>query len=211
MDIAGCTPLAGARVDVWHARADGLYSGYAHQGDDHAIDTSGGTFMRGTQIADAQGEAVFRSVYPGWYEGRTTHVHFKIFVDAKHLLTGQMFFPDALSEYIYGHVSDYARKRTRDTFNANDDIALMDKARGGYCDLREEATGYLATLIVGVDRTAAPVAAEMPGPPLADGTRPPPPPGGFRGPPPEGLPPPRMTRPEVGIVPGIPLSRQKRG
>src|SRR5207247_7448936 len=91
MDAANCTPIAGARVDVWHTRADGYYSGYPGQGDRRNVDTSGGTFMRGTQLADARGEATFRSVYPGWYAGRTVHVHFKIFIDDKDMLTGQMY------------------------------------------------------------------------------------------------------------------------
>jgi len=58
--------------------ADGYYSGYPGQGDKQNVDTSGGTFMRGTQIADARGEVWFHSVYPAWYMQRTVHVHFKI-------------------------------------------------------------------------------------------------------------------------------------
>src|SRR6202043_918760 len=64
MDAADCTPVSGARIDVWHARADGYYSGYPGQGDRHNVDTTGGTFMRGTQIADARGEAWFHTIYP---------------------------------------------------------------------------------------------------------------------------------------------------
>src|SRR5260370_35860506 len=78
LDAANSTPVSGARVDIWHTRADGYYSGYPGQGDKHNVDTSGGTFMRGTQIADARGATAFRSVYPGWYRGRTLHVHFEI-------------------------------------------------------------------------------------------------------------------------------------
>src|SRR5258707_1175592 len=53
LDATNCTPVSGARVDIWHTRADGYYSGYPGQGDKHNVDTSSGTFMRGTQIADA--------------------------------------------------------------------------------------------------------------------------------------------------------------
>jgi protocatechuate 3,4-dioxygenase beta subunit len=76
---ATCRPLAGARVDIWHCDAGGLYSNYAGQGDDHAhpVSTDGATFLRGTQIADAHGIVDFKSIYPGWYHGRTTHVHFR--------------------------------------------------------------------------------------------------------------------------------------
>jgi protocatechuate 3,4-dioxygenase beta subunit len=155
LEAGSCKPLTGARVDVWHARADGFYSGYRGQGDDHAIDTSGGTFMRGTQFAGARGEVSFRTVYPGWYEGRTAHVHFKVFTDQRSVLTGQMYFPDALSQYLYTNVSAYKRKAARSTFNYNDALALMDGAHGGFCDLKEEADHYLATLVLGVDRTGA--------------------------------------------------------
>jgi protocatechuate 3,4-dioxygenase beta subunit len=225
MDVATCRPLSGARVDIWHARADGLYSGYQGQGDDHAIDTSGGTFMRGTQIADSQGEVSFRTVYPGWYEGRTAHIHFKVFTDEKNVLTGQMYFPDALSQYIFTNVNAYGRKTTRDTFNADDDLALTDKSHGGFCDIREQADHYLATLILGVDR-AAPVLAQNfggPGGPPGFGPPPhgmPPPPGGRpHGPPPWGAGPPpgfmpgmRPHRARVAaVVPGVKPSDQKNG
>jgi len=154
IDTASCQPIAGARIDIWHARADGFYSGYRGQGDNHKIDTSGGTFMRGTQATDARGEAWFHTVYPGWYIGRTPHIHFKVFTDDKNVLTAQMYFPDAMSQYIFGNVSAYRRKRPRDTFNVNDSLALMDKTHGGFCDIREQADHYLATMILGVDRGA---------------------------------------------------------
>ncbi len=166
MDAANCTPVVGARVDVWQTRADGYYSGYPRQGDKRNIDTSGGTFMRGTQIADASGEAIFRSVYPGWYLGRTVHVHFKIIIDDKDLLTGQMYFPDALSQYIFANVGVYRRKSLRNVFNGNDELALSDTTRGGFCDIREEADSYLATLIVGVNRAAATLMDDSPTPPI---------------------------------------------
>ena len=153
MDVATCLPVSGARVDVWHTRADGFYSGYPGQGDQHNVDTSGGTFMRGTVIADARGEALFRTVYPGWYEGRTVHVHFKIFIDDKNMLTGQMYFPDALSQYVFANVGAYRRKAVRNVFNTSDEFALRDTTRGGYCDIKEEADHYRATLVVGVSRT----------------------------------------------------------
>src|SRR3546814_5998345 len=77
---AACMAVPGARVDIWHCDATGVYSGYANQGDDGSVDTSGETFMRGTQFADDNGIVEFESVYPSWYRGRTTHVHFKVFL-----------------------------------------------------------------------------------------------------------------------------------
>ncbi|MGE7157141.1 hypothetical protein ACQKJ1_25815 [Methylorubrum rhodesianum] len=76
IEAGPCTPVAGARVDVWHSDARGLYSGYPGQGDDRAVDTSGQTFLRGTQMTDEGGWVSFETIYPGWYAGRATHIHF---------------------------------------------------------------------------------------------------------------------------------------
>ncbi len=64
-----CIPLAGARIDIWHTDALGIYSGVAGKS---------GNAMRGWQTTDASGTARFTTVYPGWYRGRTPHIHFKI-------------------------------------------------------------------------------------------------------------------------------------
>jgi protocatechuate 3,4-dioxygenase beta subunit len=72
-----CSPLAGAQVDIWHCDADGAYSGVSDPG----FDTSEQKWLRGYQITDEMGLAEFMSIYPGWYSGRTTHIHFKIRTD----------------------------------------------------------------------------------------------------------------------------------
>lgn len=146
-----CRPLAGARVDVWHCDAGGNYSGFADQGSDAAASTEGQTFLRGTQMTDAGGLARFRTIYPGWYRGRTAHVHHKVFLDDTNVLTGQIFFPDALSQYIYDNVPPYdARTGARDTVNASDGIAAQ-AGEGAYAGLREAPGRYVASLVVGVD------------------------------------------------------------
>lgn len=151
---ASCIALPGARVDIWHCDATGVYSGYAGQGDDGNTDTTGETFMRGTQFADASGIAEFETVYPSWYRGRTTHIHFKIFLDETNILTGQIFFPDALSEYIYLNVAPYNdRASQRDTLNANDGIATQS-TRAAFAFIKELAGEYLVAMIVGVDASA---------------------------------------------------------
>lgn len=151
---ASCVPMPGARVDIWHCDATGVYSGYAGQGDDGSVDTTGETFMRGTQFADANGIAEFETVYPSWYSGRTTHIHFKIFLDETNILTGQIFFPDALSEYIYLNVAPYNdRARTRDTLNSNDSIAAQS-TRAAFAFIKELEEEYLVAMIIGVDPAA---------------------------------------------------------
>jgi len=161
---ANCVPIAGARVDIWHCDAQGNYSGYATQGSDGTLDTTGETFLRGTQSTDDSGIVAFTTIYPGWYRGRTTHIHYKVFLDERTVLTSQIFFPDALSEYLFLNVPEYQRDETRDTVNATDDI-LQQAGDGAYAAIREQSDRYLAELVVGVDPTATSTEAEMPGGP----------------------------------------------
>ena len=160
---AACLPMADARVDIWHCDATGLYSGYSGQGDDRTTDTTGQTFMRGTVFTDAKGIAEFVTVYPGWYRGRTTHVHFKVFLDQTKSLTGQIFFPDALSEYLYLNVAPYnERGAERDTLNTNDNIATQ-ATRASFAYVKEMEAEYLVAMIIGVDPNATSVGTAKPG------------------------------------------------
>ncbi|MCB1335240.1 MAG: intradiol ring-cleavage dioxygenase [Roseivivax sp.] len=168
---ADCQPVPGARVVVWHCDASGNYSGYARQGSDGALDSSGETFLRGTQVSGDTGVALFDTIYPGWYRGRTTHIHFKVFLDSRTVLTSQIFFPDALSQYLFQSVPPYnQRTAERDTTNGTDGIARQ-AGEGAFAALREQAAHYTAALVVGIDETASSRAGKRPG---AGG----PPPGG---------------------------------
>lgn len=179
---AACLALKDARVDIWHCDATGVYSGYANQGDDGKTDTTGETFMRGTQFTDANGLVEFETVYPSWYRGRTTHVHFKVFLDQTNVLTGQIFFPDALSEYIYLNVAPYnARTGERDTLNANDSIATQS-TRAAFAFVKELDEEYLVAMIIGVDPSATSAVG------MGGGNRPRPPESTAGGPPPDGGP-----------------------
>ncbi|MDP4025478.1 intradiol ring-cleavage dioxygenase [Methylobacterium sp. NEAU 140] len=154
IEAGRCAPVAGARVDVWHCDAQGLYSGYPGQGETGA-DTTGQTFLRGSQTTDAAGRAGFDTIYPGWYPGRATHVHVKVFLDARTMLTGQIYFPDALSEFLYARVPAYGgRAVERTIINANDGLAADDPDRRGFCAVSEERDRYRAALVLGVDRAA---------------------------------------------------------
>jgi protocatechuate 3,4-dioxygenase beta subunit len=159
-----CRPLANARVDIWHTDATGMYSGYPGQGDDGRTSTVGQTFMRGTQMTDANGIAAFRTVYPSWYRGRTTHIHFKVFLNTATLLTGQIFFPDTLSEYLYRNVEPYrSRRAPRDTSNSQDGIAKQATA-ASFAYMKERPDSYLAAIAVGVRPAGGPIGAVGPAP-----------------------------------------------
>jgi len=167
IEAGSCTPIPGARVDIWHCDARGLYSAFRDQGDGHNIDQTGKTFLRGTQLADAGGWAAFNTIYPGWYAGRATHIHFKVFLDEKTVLTGQSFFPEALNEFIYTNVPDYTgRPKQRLVINANDRVATeSDPEHRAWCAVKEERNRYVAMLTLAVDRSAKAAAEMPPGPP----------------------------------------------
>ena len=203
LEAGPCTPLVGARVDIWSAGADGEYSGYSGgPGATHGA----GTSLRGTQLTDSAGSVLFRTIYPAWYPGRTPHIHFKVFLGGRNVLMGQTYFPDALSEYLFANVAAYrGRAGTRDTFNSTDGIARIDKARIAFCDIKEAADHYAASLVLGVDRNGAIIAGgpdgAPPGGPSSGGPGRRPPPG----------PRPGFGRPPgpVLIVPGVSIADQR--
>jgi protocatechuate 3,4-dioxygenase beta subunit len=156
IDGATCKPSKRARVDIWHADAQGIYSGYEGQGDNQNLSTVGQKFLRGTQFTNSEGAVRFETIYPGWYVGRATHIHFKVFLDARNVLAGQMYFPDAVNEFIYANIPAYAnRLKPRAVVNANDRFAnFHDPNRLSFCAIKEERDCYAASLILGVDRFA---------------------------------------------------------
>lgn len=147
---AACRPIKDARVDVWHCDAEGNYSGYrANQGGD----TRGETFLRGTQMSDALGQVHFDTIYPGWYPGRTIHIHYKVFLDQVTVLTSQIFFADDVSNRLIENTPPYnGRGRLPDTSNSRDFIARR-MGDGGYAQVTETGAALTAALVVGVAQT----------------------------------------------------------
>lgn len=146
---ADCAAVAGARVDVWHCDAAGVYSGVENIGGD---DTTGQTFLRGTQMTDAAGTVAFQTIFPGWYRGRTTHIHYKVILRDNTVLTSQIFFDEAVNAAIYDDHQDYAaRGSTRDKLNADDSIAV-EAGAGAIARVRmTEPDGAMeAGLVVGI-------------------------------------------------------------
>jgi protocatechuate 3,4-dioxygenase beta subunit len=115
-----CVPLEGAKVEIWHCDAEGIYSGVSDPG----FDTTAQKFLRGYQVTNAAGQASFITIYPGWYPGRTVHVHFKIHFDDPNqstVFTSQLFFDDALSDQVFSQ-PPYSNRGQRSTLNASDRI-----------------------------------------------------------------------------------------
>ena len=121
-----CKPIKGARIDIWYANAQGIYSGVASRGDDLGAGVNSGNFLRGTQTTNAKGVATFKGIYPGWYPARTVHIHEKIWVGGREVLTTQTFFTDKQNAAVMATAPYNARGAQRVT-NATD----MVLNRGG--------------------------------------------------------------------------------
>jgi len=117
----GCTPVAGATVDIWHASAKGVYSEFGpgttcNPAADEQPDLK---FCRGVQTTNANGRVDFNTVVPGWYKGRAVHVHFTVRLNEQEFVTSQLFFEDGLLDEIEQQV-DYQERGSRDTRNSQD-------------------------------------------------------------------------------------------
>src|SRR5438309_9256987 len=146
---ASCAPIARAAVDVWQGDALGIYSGYEGVAiaPRHVEPVDDKTFLRGTQLTDAAGGVRFRTIYPGWYSGRTPHVHLKLRVGAK-AATTQLYFPDEVTNAVYAR-APYDRHPNRDTTNATDRFLgrIADKSLVMWTMARD-GDGYVATATV---------------------------------------------------------------
>ena len=109
---SSCKPVKGAKVDIWHANAEGKYS---------AVEGVPGNFSRGSLITNAAGKVTFSTIYPGWYPGRTMHIHFKIWRGDSDVLTSQFFASDVNNSKIYSN-GFYAARGNQNTSLAQDRI-----------------------------------------------------------------------------------------
>jgi protocatechuate 3,4-dioxygenase beta subunit len=138
---AACAPLERARVDLWHCDAAGTYSGYDHER------SHGETFLRGTQFAGARGVAEFRTLYPGWYPGRAPHIHLKAWTPDGRELTSQLYFPDDLSDALYGQ-APYAGRRGRRVRNEDDGIFARAGGRAPVVEMAQTSRGYEGAVVI---------------------------------------------------------------
>ena len=146
-------PVENASVEIWEADADGVYSAdtpaeMCHTGNPDVVNE---TWLRGIQFTDAAGRADFDTVYPGWYPGRTPHIHVKVGLDEQELLVTQVYFDDELTDYIYAGHPDYDHRPTGYTTNARDGIFDEDHASAFMLRTRDNEDGsLLAYLTLGL-------------------------------------------------------------
>lgn len=116
---AGCTPIVNARVDVWHCDTRGVYSGFSNQPG--GVNASGQTFCRGIQLSDENGNATFATVYPGWYLGRATHIHFQVFLNNGLAATSQLAFPEEINTAVF-NTTEYSARGQNPMKNTDDGL-----------------------------------------------------------------------------------------
>ena len=149
-----CLPLANAIVDIWHCDAQGIYSDV----EDRNFNTVGKKFLRGYQVTDRNGSVRFITIYPGWYPGRTVHIHFKIRTDPGYArgreFTSQLYFDDAITDKVHAQppYAGHAKKGSYQQRTRNEDDSIYLK--GGkqlMLKLAEVEAGYATAFDVGLE------------------------------------------------------------
>ena len=146
---SACAALANATVDVWHCDALGVYS----DAQDPSFNTKGMKFLRGYQTTDANGTAQFTTIWPGWYQGRAVHIHFKIRMAAANGqtadFTSQLFFPDAMNDSVFAN-APYSQKGIAGILRNNGDEIFRQSGGKLTISPAKAVDGYRATFDIGL-------------------------------------------------------------
>ena len=155
MRAATCEPVAKAAVEIWSANSLGKYSDKSQEG------TVGQKYLRGVQLSDAAGIVRFKSIYPGWYAGRTCHIHLKVrtggtasgssysTAGSNPSYSGQIFFPPAMNEALR---SVYIGDNNAFTNNADDRVYTSQHGARGLLSLDGTMdAGFSGSVVVNVD------------------------------------------------------------
>ena len=182
VDADGCEAIAGVRSEIWSCDALGNYSG--HPDVDPNVPPGGGAgfraggqrrpggppggfrggrreptgprrFLRGSQVANAQGEAEYLTIYPGWYNPRAVHVHVKVHLGGQELLTTQLYFPDDLTDSIH-QTEPYKERHPTPFPNSKDRVKYWttggEEPLGVFPTMTTEGNTQVGTLTIGVKR-----------------------------------------------------------
>ena len=145
-------------VEIWHCDAGGLYSGAESQSTGGGGVPGGGgpggdlaptddkRYLRGAQVTNADGVVEFTTIWPGWYRGRTVHVHAMVHVSNRRVLTTQIMFDEAMNTTVFT-AAPYASRTGRDTFNNNDSIYRP----GMLMKVVQSGGGYLGAIVFSAD------------------------------------------------------------
>lgn len=145
---ADCKPITNARIDIWHCDKDGLYSGYSNSQNQGQ---TGLTYCRGIQITDSNGQVTFTTIYPGWYAGRITHIHFEIYINSVLKATSQLGFPQDTTTAVYNSDLYKAKGQNTSVTSFSADNVFSDGVSNQLATITGDVTnGYTATLQVGI-------------------------------------------------------------
>ena len=152
LDVSTCKPIKAAAVDIWQCDAIGTYAAQ-----------TGKTFLRGVQRTDAKGTATFKTIYPGYYEGRTVHIKIRVgdrinpvpnavsySLGGNVVHTGQLYFPDGITDAVYTR-SPYRSRPARSTRNPDDAIYRNGGSRSTL-RVRKVGSAYTGSITMGVQR-----------------------------------------------------------
>jgi protocatechuate 3,4-dioxygenase beta subunit len=143
VNASSCKPIKGAAVEIWHCDAGGIYSATGAEADER--------FLRGIQRTDAKGLALFKTLYPGWYQGRTVHIHTMVHIGGNVVHTGQLYFPDSVTDTVYRRIP-YNQRPNRTTRNVADSI-YRNGGRRSTLKLARNGTAYVGSITMGVQRS----------------------------------------------------------
>ena len=150
VDENTCAPLPDAVVDVWQCDAQGTYSAVR----DRRSDTREQTFLRGHQVTDENGVARFVTIFPGWYRGRTVHIHFKIRTDPAasrgYEFTSQLYFEEDVTDQVAATAS-YAVNTMRRVKNSTDGIYRRGGDQLMLTLTPDEEVGFAGVFEIGLD------------------------------------------------------------
>ncbi|CAA7263063.1 unnamed protein product [Cyclocybe aegerita] len=165
IDTTTCEPFSNAFVELWQANATGAYGGYVgRQGAPTNINID--TFLRGGYFTNDQGIVEITSIYPGYYTGRTAHIHTMVHrnvetnpngtvISQSGTLThiGQFFFEESWNDEVYAQ-SPYTSSTQTRLRNSADRI-LAQSGGVAFLNLQRLGSttndGFLAYITVAVD------------------------------------------------------------
>jgi protocatechuate 3,4-dioxygenase beta subunit len=138
---SSCAAVSGANVEIWHVDAAGNYSQYGSQTTQ--------TYLRGIQTTNSNGEVTFTTIYPGWYQGRATHIHLEVTMNGRSVKVTQIAFPESINNTVHA-TGAYASRGSNPMSNASDGIFADSLSSELISPTGDSSGGYSATFQVGV-------------------------------------------------------------
>ncbi len=138
---AGCAAVAAANVEIWQCDATGNYSEYGTQ--------TAQTYLRGIQTTNSNGEVTFTTIYPGWYQGRATHIHIEVKTGGVSRKVTQIAFPESVNNTVYA-TGVYASRGSNPMSNLSDGIFADSLSSELVTPSGSPASGYSASCQVAI-------------------------------------------------------------